>query len=99
MKSGLLFALLVIFCSPSSAQALQEKWQDLIRQSNRLYRGGDYKQAALLAKRAFDVAQTEVTHLRPDAAVPCAILLAELYKNLSRFPEAESIYKRNLKIF
>ena len=93
-SSVLLLACLVFLAACAGAGI---KWQKLSKESDDLYRKGNYERAVELGKRALEVAEKNFGPDHPDVATSLNNL-ALLYVAQGQYAEAEPLYKRSLAI-
>jgi TonB family protein len=73
------------------------EWETLTKESQELYRTGNYQHALVLAEKALEVAEKAVGPNHPSVATSLNILAALHYAQ-GRYVQAEPLYKRSLAI-
>ena len=97
---GMLLALAGLSASCANAGGVQGagvEWETLTRETEELYRAGEYDRAVVVAKKALEVAEKSVGTDHPDVATSLNNL-AELYTTRGQYAQAEPLYKRSLAI-
>ena len=93
----LAFLLLILVVPQVGADGPGIEWEILNKEVGTLYKKGDYDRAAVVAKKALEIAKENTG---PDHLSVAVSLnnLAFLYDNQGKYAEAEPLYKRALAI-
>ena len=80
------------------AQGAGVEWQNLGEEFTELYRTGKYDSAFIVAQKALEVVEKNVSPDHPDVAASLNNL-AEIYRARGQYAEAEPLYNRSLAIY